>query len=147
MKMRSIETENQLAKACVDLAELSRCLPFVLTITEGKKIRTDGQNKRHWVNIDNLMAQINEAVNNVSENTGYTPLEVKRLIAGTMPPEHVGILYARTSEVVHEILKSICSIPTSTRLGTKEFSKFDDILEQTIAHIIGDVNYMAREAG
>lgn len=146
MKTRVIKTNDDLVRVCVDLAKLTGHIPFVLTITEGKKIRTDGQNKRHWVSIESFMAQIAEAVDVVAEGAGYTPLEVKRVIAKGMSPEHVGILFARTGEVVHETLKAICNIPTSTRLGTKEFSKFDDILEQTIAQIIGEVNSVAQSA-
>lgn len=145
MKTRVIETNDQLVTACVDLAKLTGRIPFVITVTEGRKIRTDGQNKRHWVSIESFMAQISEAVGVMAEDTGYTPLEAKRLISQGMSPEHVGILYARTSEVVHEILKAICNIPTSTRLGTKDFSKFDDVLEQTIAQIIGEVRYAAEQ--
>lgn len=146
MKERRIETPSQLSQACADIAGFTPHLPFVITITEGKKIRTDGQNKRHWVEIEHFMGEINEAIDRISESTGYTPAEVKVLATSYMPPEHMGILYARTKKAVHDELKAICNIPTSTRLGTKAFSKFDEILEMTIAQIVGEINSIEREA-
>ncbi len=145
MKERAIENHEQLAKVVTDLSKLADYMPFVVTITSGKKIRSTAANARHWANIEDFMNQINEAVEKVSEYTGYTPLETKKVISLSLPSEHIEILYARSKEAVHLGLKHICNIPTSTRLGTAEFSKFDDILEATIAEIIGEINDLSRK--
>ena len=146
MKQRSLITKDDLIKAAADLLNLEANLPLVLTLTEGKKIRTNNQNARYWAEINYFLNEINNTITSVSEHTGYTPLEVKRLLAKSLEPEQIGILYARKSESIHEVLKQICSIPTSTRLGTKDFMKFEGILEQTIAEIIGSIRSVAMEA-
>jgi len=146
MKQRSLTTLEDLKKAAADLLNLEHSLPLVISLTEGKKIRSTAQNAAYWANIRLLLDEINAAIQSVSEHTGYTPLEVKRLLAANLPPEHIAILYARKSEVAHDVLKQICSIPTSTRLGTKDFIKFESILEQTIADIIGSIRSVVREA-
>ena len=146
MKQRSLETKEDLQKAASDLLNLEVNLPMVITLTEGKRIRSNNQNARYWANIKYFLDEINATVKSVSDHTGYTPLEVKRLLAASLEPEHIGILYARKPEVIHDVLKQICNIPTSTRLGTKDFIKFEDILEQTIADIIGSIRSVAMEA-
>lgn len=103
------------------------------------KIRTTPQNSMHWANITGLLQIINETVSRVSEATGYTPIEVKREIARFLPAEQVAILYARTPEVCHEVMKAIANIPTSTRLGTKQFSDFETVMENTMNEIIGQI--------
>lgn len=146
MRERRIETPEQLRKAAGDIARLAGNLPLVITVTEGRKIRTSKQNERHWCNLDSFMFEIDDAVRRISEHTGYTYLETKKIIAQDMPPEHIEILYARNKEAVHNSLKAICNIPSSTRLGTKSFSKFDEILAGTIAQIIGHINAVTRES-
>ncbi len=146
MKQRSLITMDDLDKAANDLLNLEAYLPLVLTITEGKKIRSTAQNAAYWANIKTLLDEINAAIQSVSDHTGYTPLEVKRLLAQSLEPEQIAVLYARKSDTIHEILKQICNIPTSTRLGTKAFIKFEDVLEQTIADIIGSIRAVVREA-
>ena len=61
-----------------------------------------------------------------------------------MQPEYVAILFSHTPEVAHDILKLIVGIPTSTRLGTKEFMKFEEQMEATIAVIAGEINHFAQ---
>ena len=146
MKQRSLETMADLDKAANDLLNLEGHLPLVLTLTEGKKIRSTAQNSAYWANIKVLLDEISSAIQSVSEHTGYTPLEVKRLLSQSLEPEQIAVLYARKSDTIHEILKQICSIPTSTRLGTKEFMKFEDILEGTIAEIIGSIRAVVNKA-
>lgn len=146
MKQRSLETKEDLQKAAADLLNLEHSLPLVITLTEGKKIRSNNQNARYWANINYFLTEINNTITSVSEHTGYTELEVKRLLAKELEPEQVGILYARKPDVIHDVLKQICNIPTSTRLGTKDFMKFEDILEKTIAEIIGSIRSVAMKA-
>lgn len=146
MKERRAETQQDLEKAALDLVALGDHLPLVITVTEGKRIRTEGQNSRHWVSIDHLRQELQQAVEQVAEHTGYTQLEVKRLIAAELEPEQIAILYARTNEVIHEVLKQVVGIPTSTRLGTAAFSKFDTRLEQVMAEIIGTVRAITARA-
>jgi len=146
MKQRTIRTESELKKLSADVLCLAQYMPFVVSVTQGTAIRSEAANARHWVMIEDLLNHIREAVEIISEATGYTPAEVKKLAAADMPPEHVGILYARTKQAVHDELKGICNIPTSTRLGTKAFSRFDEILEGTVAQVIGEVNAVSRKA-
>lgn len=104
-----------------------------------EKTRSLAANSFHWASLTEYLRQINQIVSRISDNTGYTPLEVKREIARTMQPEHIAILYARTPETAHDVLKEVCGIPTSTRLGTKKFHEFDETMETTMAQIIGEV--------
>lgn len=146
MRERKIETSEQLRKAAGDIARLAANLPLIITVTEGRKIRSSKANSRHWVLIDSFMYEIDDAVRRISEHTGYTELETKKIIAQNMPAEQIEILYARTKEAIHNSLKVICNIPSSTRLGTKSFSKFDDVLAGTIAEIIGHINAVTRKS-
>jgi len=146
MKQRSLESKGDLQKAASDLLNLEANLPMVITLTEGKRIRSNNQNARYWASIKYFLDEINVTIKSVSDHTGYTPLEVKRLLAANLEPEHIGILYARKSEVIHDVLKQICNIPTSTRLGTKDFMKFEGMLDQTIAEIIGSIKSVAMDA-
>jgi hypothetical protein len=146
MKQRTITTKEQLDKAVNDMRMLGHKLPLVITVTEGTRLRTSGQNARYWSEIEFFMQQITQAVDRVADHTGYSPLEVKRLIAEELPIEQAVILFARNKEVVHDILKEVCGIPTSTRLGTKAFSKFEERLAQLMTEILGNINAITRRA-
>jgi hypothetical protein len=139
MKQRTITNTSELQNAANDLLTLADKMPFVITITAGTKIRSSEQNKRHWSKLESFIYDIQHEIDHVSDETGYTPLEAKKVIADVLPIEHAIILFATKKEIVHHILKQICNIPTSTRLGTKEFLKFDDILDVTMAEIIGNI--------
>lgn len=147
MRQRILETKEDLQKAANDLPGLEAHLPMVMTLTKGKKIRTEGQNKRHWAMIHEMMAKISHAIDNMAEHTGYTPHETQQVISNFLPPGHIHFVYAETDDGVHKHLKKICNIPTSTRLGTKEFSEFDEILEQTVAEVIGEINAATIKSG
>ena len=139
-----------------DAHNRAKAAEFVLNISDEpvmevivrpfKRSRTLPQNSRYWASLDEYLDQIGRQIDSVATTTGYTQLEVRRLIAREMPPEYVAILFARTAEVAHEVLKAICGIPTSTKLGTKEFSEFDEKMEFTIADIVGHVNAFANKA-
>ena len=146
MKIRTLRTREDLSKASRDLVLLEGHLPMVMTLSKGEEIRSEGQNARHWCMIQDLINLIQTTVENVSEHTGETPFAIMREIASGMPPEHVAFLYVRKPVAAHDILKMICNIPTSTRLGTKEFSRFDEILDATVAEIVGEINAFAAEA-
>ena len=139
MKQRPIHNKQDLEKASKDLLLLEDYLPFVLSITQGKKIRTLAQNARYWVDVEYFLIELNQAIQDIADETGYTPIQVRRIIAFELPEEYSGIMYVLSKESVHEMLKFICQIPTSTRLGTKEFSKYEERLEQTMTDIIGRV--------
>ena len=144
MKQRSILNETDLTKAVADMANLKAYIPFVITITEGTKIRSNSQNARHWADITHFMEDIANYIEETATFYGNTDIEMRRIVAEGMPVEHAVILFARKPEVVHEVLKSICNIPTSTRLGTKEFSKFDDILAKTMMEILSEIRSAVR---
>ena len=139
MKQRSILTQDQLKKACADLSCLGGSLPLVITVTEGIKTRTSGQNARYWCEVEYFLEQINEAIERAATESGHSEFEIKKILAEQLPIEQSVILFARKKEVVHEVLKDICNIPTSTRLGTKEFMKFEDRLSQTMSDIVGNI--------
>ena len=139
MKQRTILNAEQLKKACAALSGLGGNLPLVITITEGTKTRTSGQNARYWCEIEYFMEQINEAIGRAADESGHSEFEIKKILAGQLPIEQSVILFAKKKEVVHEVLKDICNIPTSTRLGTKDFMKFEDRLSQTMMEIIGNI--------
>ena len=145
MKQRTIANEEQQQKAAQALLGIKK-FPFVVTVTEGTKTRTDGQNSRYWANMDNFLSEINDAVEMYAERVGETNIQARREIAIRIeekydcPVEYMAILFIRTKEAAHEVMKMICNIPTSTRLGTKEFQKFEGILEMTMAEILGLIN-------
>lgn len=146
MKMRTATEQKDLDESADIIKGLGAYLPLVITITEGKRIRTDGQNRRYWSNLSNLLQEIRQAISQVSEHTGYSEFEVRKLVADELPIEQAAILFVRTPEAAHEILKMLVGIPTSTRLGTKAFSKFEMRLEQTMMEIIGNINAITRRA-
>jgi hypothetical protein len=111
-----------------------------------EKTRSLPQNSRYWASLTEYLNQMNQTVHVIANETGYSALEVKRLIAAEMPAEHIAILFARKPEAAHEVLKVIHNIPTSTRLGTKKFMLFEERMIQTIAEIAGQVNAFARRA-
>ena len=117
--------------------------PYEIILRPYERTRTLPQNSRYWASLTEYLKQINQTVHALANETGYTPLEMKRLIAAEMPSEHIAILFARKPEVAHEVLKEICDVPTSTRLGTKKFMAFEERMVQAIAEIAGQVNAFA----
>lgn len=117
-----------------------------VVVREHQRTRTLPQNSRYWATLTECLEQTASIVEQISNETGYTPLEVKRLIAQEMEAEHVAILFARTAEVAHDVIKDICNVPTSTRLNTKKFMQFEDHMILTITVIQGEVNAFARRA-
>ena len=104
-----------------------------------QKTRSLPQNSRYWASLTEYLNQIHQTIQIISDESGYTPLEVKRLIADDLKPEQVAILFARTPEVAHDVIKEICNVPTSARLGTKRFMLFEEQMERTIAEIAGQI--------
>jgi hypothetical protein len=141
MKDRTLRTEQDKQQAAKDLQAIpADRLPLYLTLSQGKGQRSSAANARYWANIEFFMQEINNEINVIADNLGYTNMEARRVIAEKMDNvEHALILYARSKEVVHEVLKQICNIPTSTRLGTKEFNKFSDQLDLAMSQILGEV--------
>jgi len=111
-----------------------------------EKTRSLPQNSRYWASITELLNQLNQTVETVSEHTGYSPLEVKRLIAKELPPEQVAILFCSRPELAHDVMKTICNVPTSTRLNTKQFMQFEDRMIQTVIEIKGQILEFERVA-
>lgn len=129
MGERKIETEAQRGNAVTDLKTLQ--LPFVINVSKYKQ-RTSAQNSRYWATLKECLKEIEQQIAIVSDYTGYTPIEVRRIIANSLEPEHAALLYASTDRAAHDVIKTINGVPTSTRLGTKKFTKFEDIMIQTI---------------
>lgn len=119
---------------------------YEVTVKPYKKTRSIGQNSRYWASLNELMEQKRAYIQSVADSTGHTPLEVKRLIAVNMPPEHVAILFTHSAEVAHDIVKEICDVPTSTRLGTKEFMQFEERMIQAIIEIMDEIKSISNAA-
>jgi len=147
MRERPLLTQDDLRKAATDLIKLGEHLPLLMTLTEGKETRRGKQNARYWATLSDWREMIENSIMITSVHTGYTPLEVRRLAADRLPHEQAAILFIRKSEGVHDVLKACAGIPTSTRLGTKEFSKFDAEMERVMAEILGEVNAVQMKAG
>ena len=120
--------------------------PWQVELREYVRTRTTGQNSRYWATLTEEMRQLGEEIASIARHTGYSPLEVRRLVATTLEPEQIAILYAHTPEAVHDILKTIHGIPTSTRLGTKDFMAFEERMIATVAEVVGAVKATEREA-
>jgi hypothetical protein len=119
---------------------------FMVEIREAIRTRSTGQNSRFWATLTEELRQLSAGIAEIAAHTGYTPLEVRRIVAKELQPEQVAILYAGTPEAVHDILKTINGIPTSTRLGTKKFMEYEERMVQTIAEVVGAVQAVARVA-
>ena len=144
MKQRTCLNQSDLDKAGRDIMTLGGNLPLVITVTEGTKTRSSGQNARYWAEVQYFMNELNDAINQAADSSGHTNIEIRKILAEQLPIEHAVILFARKSETIHEILKDICGIPTSTRLGTRDFMKFEDRLSQTMSEITGNVRGILR---
>lgn len=118
----------------------------MVEVRKALRTRTTGQNARFWATLTEELRNLSAGISEVSEHTGYTPLEVRRIIAKELQPEQVAILYASTPEAVHDILKVINGIQTSTRLGTKQFMQYEERMLQTIAEVVGAVRAVCARA-
>ena len=117
-----------------DVPHDGRCL---VEIRQALRPRTLPQNSRYWATLTEELRQLAAIVAEISAHTGYTVLEVRRLIAEDLPPEQVALLFVQSPEAAHEILKIVHGIKTSTRLGTKEFMEYEDRMLQTFAEVVG----------
>ena len=112
-----------------------------VVVREYTKPRTESQNSRYWATLTDGLRNISTIVAALSDRAGYTPLEVRRIIAGDIKePERAAMMFVMKPEAAHEILKMIVGIPTSTKLGTKKFAEFHDQMEMEMAEIVGEVN-------
>ena len=141
MSERLIETPEQRADAINAIAGLE--LPYRITISP-KKQRSNAQNAKYWAGLQYHIDEVSAAIAKISDKTGYTPLEVRRIVAASATPEHALMIYSIKKESIHEALKLICDIPTSVKLGTKKFMEFETIMEAQMADVLGLVNAMVR---
>ncbi len=111
-----------------------------------ERVRTNARNRMYWACLTESLQQINQTVNYLANESGHSPLEIKRIIAKDLEPEYVALLFARTPEAAHDILKEISNIPTSTRLGTKKFIQFQERMESMLSEIVGQINDFAGRA-
>lgn len=125
-------------------AILKQDLPYSVTIGP-EKIRSTAQNSRYWVTLTNALNDIRIVIERLVNETGHTYFEMQSFIAGQLDPEQVAVLYAVTPEAAHEVIKKINGVPTSTRLGTKKFQEFEEIMEVTITDVAAEVNRVAGE--
>ena len=141
-------TDDRAAAKCAELIlnDVPHDGRYMVEIKEAIKIRTTGMNSRYWATMTEELRQLSAGIAEIAAHTGYSPLEVRRIVAKELQPEQVAILYAGTPEAVHDILKTINGIPTSTRLGTKKFMEYEEIMVQTIAEVVGAVRAVARVA-
>ena len=145
MKQRYVETKDNLDRLALDVMGLEHSLPFYVTITKHEKARSNAANSRYWCELKEILDKMQANIVYISDETGYTPIEVRRMIAEKLPPEYSAILYSRTEKAAHDVIKTICGVPTSTRLGTKAFSKFEQIMETTITEAASAVEVVVSE--
>ena len=138
MKTRIITTDAQRANAINAILKL----PYPYEIGVAHKLRSLGQNARYWASLEEMLDQVQQAVNKVTEG-GYNQLEARRLIAKDLEPEQVAILYSPNKEVAHSVLKMINWVPSTTRLGTKEFMQYEEVMFKTMSEIVGEINAIA----
>ena len=140
--------DNRIASDCVEsiLNDVPHDGTVLVEIREAVRLRSDGQNSRYWATLTEELRNMNASITEMSAHTGYTPLEVRRIVAGELQPEQIAVLFANTPEAVHDILKAIHGIPTSTRLGTKQFAEYEQRMLQTIAEVVGAVRAVVRVA-
>ena len=139
--IRNKEVRQAAAKAVMAITGV----PLMeVSIKEYVKTRTTTLNSRYWATLTEELGKLNESISRVAQSTGHTPLEIRRIAATNLLPEQSAILFARTPESVHDILKTIHGIPTSTRLGTKAFIEFEDRMVQTVVEITGEILSMER---
>ena len=58
-----------------------------------QKTRSLPQNSRYWASLTEYLNQIHQTIQIISDESGYTPLEVKRLIADDLKPEQIEITW------------------------------------------------------
>ena len=118
---------------------------YLLTIEEKIKTRSISQNARYWVTLDEYLSDIERRIKEVADYSGHTILEVKKLICQELAIEYAAIILTLKPDPTHEILKIICGVPTSTRLGTKAFKEFEERMIETLAQIAGQVNQVTSD--
>lgn len=140
--------DPRIAANCVEyiLNDVPHDGSAMVEIREAVKLRTTGQNARFWATLTEELRQLSANIAEISAHTGYTPLEVRRIVSKELQPEQVALIYAGTPEAAHDILKTINGIPTSTRLGTKKFAEYEELMVQTIAEVVGAVRAVAKAA-
>jgi len=143
MSERLIETPEQRADAINAIMGLD--LPYRIAISP-KKLRSNAQNAKYWAGLQWHIDEVSQAIGKISDYTGHTPLEIRKLIASNMSPDHTVMLFSLKKEAVHETLKLICDIPTSVKLGTKKFMEFESIMEQQMADVLGEVKSFIKMA-
>src|SRR3990172_12284162 len=82
-----------------------------VVIRRCEKPRTLGQNARYWATLSEHLRQINATVNQIASDSGHTPLEIKRGLAGQLAPEEIAILFATRPEVAQGGRRRAATIP------------------------------------
>lgn len=141
--IRNKELRSNAAKAVMEITGEPLC---EVVIRPHTRIRTTNQNARYWASLNEELRQLSFEINGISEHTGYSDLETRRLIAKELQPEQAALLFARSAEAAHDILKTIHGIDTSTRLGTKKFMEFEERMIQTVAEVVGAARSLYRSA-
>lgn len=114
-------------------------LKLRVSVSPYENPRTIPQNSRYWGILRGCLKRIQIEIEILSDETGYTALEIKHLIAPELDHEQSKILFAQDPEEAHETLKKICCVSTTQGLGTKKFSAFELRMEQVITEITGIV--------
>ena len=129
-------------RAVMFINGLSESPLMEVVIRPFEKTRSLGQNSRYWVGLQEILRHLNATVNQIASDTGHSPLEVKRIAVVGLPIEYGIILFAKKPEVAHEVLKDICNVPTTTKLGTKKFIEYEDRMLAVMTEILGHVRAM-----
>ena len=143
MNSRDITTPEQLEKAIKALRKVE--LPFVITVG-AQKVRSNAANASYWADLQFHLDEVSSALELASEATGHTVLELRQMIAKATTPEYSLLIFSIKKESLHEHLKIICDIPTSTRLSKKFFAKFYTIMQAHMTSLLAEVYALTGEA-
>ncbi len=110
--------------------------PWLVCVEPYKEKRTSAQNRRYWGILEDWFADLQSAISEISQSTGYTPQECKRLIKraliGGQLDCYLGFLDASSTKGIHDILKGAWPLPvedgekTTTELKKKKFTDYAD---------------------
>lgn len=147
MKQRTLQTAADLRKASADILGLEGHLPVVITVTQGKRIRSDRQNSKYWATLNDHLQNISNWVQQLADETGHTSMEIRHFVASQLSPEYAAIVYAFTDDSAHKVMKIIQGKESSRKLGTKEFMDFEQRMDQIMSEIVGEVQAVAKTMG
>ena len=140
MKYRTITNQQDRDKAFKAIESLK--YPYTLGV--GHKKESEAQRSRYFALVDDWLDEVRKYINAASDSSGYTPFEVQEIISRELPFPQSGLMASLDKRTAHNIVKTVCGIPTSVGVGTKQFKKLETIMDATFAEILADVVNITR---